>query len=322
MWFFYLPVYVVYLWYALRSRSMIFFSAANPAMEMGGFVDYSKWDILSKIDQKYLPIGACFQLEEKEKVADWIERSQLSYPLILKPDRGERGFLVEKINDPIELATYLTKIDRPFIVQEFIDYEYELGIMYYRMPDSNRGHIYSIVRKEFLSVVGDGSSTLKALFLSHDRTMYHYDMLIEMYHDELELVLNKGERKELVSIGNHCRGTTFLDANYLNSEELEKVFDAIAIPIKGFNFGRFDLRVSSIEDLMKGENIKIIELNGANSEPAHIYDPEMSLLEAYRVMAHHWKISFLVSRENHKKGVRFDPLWQSYLKLRNHVKSK
>ena len=48
-WLFYLPVYVVYLWYSLRARTIMFFSASNPGMFMGGFVDYSKYDILKNI---------------------------------------------------------------------------------------------------------------------------------------------------------------------------------------------------------------------------------------------------------------------------------
>ncbi len=320
-WFFYIPVYVVYLWYSLRSLSMVFFSAANPCMEIGGFVDYSKWKILSKINQKFLPKGKLFTIGSKNETLAWVNNN-LHFPIICKPDKGERGFGVEKINNEKQLDNYLKKIDRNFIVQEYINYPMELGIMYSRIPGAKRGNIHSVVQKEFLTVVGNGKSTLKELFQTNDRTLYHYDMLLEMYYEELKIVLDYGEKKELISIGNHCRGTTFLNGNHLISQKLVAVFDSIAKPIEGFYFGRFDLRVSSLDDLYQGDNIKIMELNGTNSEPAHIYDPNMSLFEAYRVLFHHWGIIYRISSINHQNGVPFEPLWKTVNTVIQHIKSK
>ena len=194
--------------------------------------------------------------------------------------------------------------------------------MYSRLPEAKKGRIHSVVQKEFLSVVGDGESTLKSLFQKSERTRYHFDMVMAMYHDELEEVLPKGKRKELISIGNHCRGTTFLDGNHLITQKLVEVFDVIAKPIEGFYFGRFDLRVTNLDDLYQGENIKIMELNGVNSEPAHIYDPQMPLFKAYKVMFKHWGIIYRISSINHRNGVPFEPLWKTVKTVRKHIKSK
>ena len=38
---------------------------------------------------------------------------------------------------------------------------------------------------------------------------------------------------------------------------------------------------------MKGKNFKILELNGAKSEPAHIYHPGFPISEAYKVVFEH-----------------------------------
>lgn len=290
-------------------------------MEFGGFVDYSKSKILSKINQKFLPKGKLFTVASKKETAAWVN-STLSYPIICKPDKGERGFGVEKINTSTQLDNYLAQVDRDFIVQEYIDYPIELGVMYYRIPGAKRGNIHSLVQKEFLTVIGNGKSSLKALFQTNDRTRYHYDMLLEMYSEELDFVLDSGEKKELVSIGNHCRGTTFLNGNHLISQKLVAVFDSIAKPIEGFYFGRFDLRVASLDDLYQGDHIKIMELNGVNSEPAHIYDPNMSLFEAYRVLFRHWGIIYQISSINHRNGVPFEPLWKTVNTVIKHIKSK
>ncbi len=43
-------------------------------------------------------------------------------------------------------------------MQEFVPYENEVGIFYYRYPDEAKGHISGIVEKEFLAITGDGVS--------------------------------------------------------------------------------------------------------------------------------------------------------------------
>lgn len=322
MWLFYLPVYVVYLGYSLRAWSMPFFTAANPSIELGGFVDYSKWGVLKRIHSNYLPVGHIFSKEEKNHVTNWLKEVNLSFPLIFKPDRGERGFGVEKINSEQQMNAYLQKVDRDFIVQEYIDYPLEFGVMYSRIPGEKTGEIHSLVQKEFLSVVGDGKSTLIELFQKNERTQFHFDLVTSLFKNELHTILPKDERKELVAIGNHARGTTFLDATHLINEQLHTTFDKIALPIEGFYFGRFDLRVPTLDDLYKGENIKIMELNGVNSEPAHMYDPNMPLLKAYKIMFHHWSIIYKISSINHKNGVPYASLWETYSRLKRHVKSK
>ena len=62
------------------------------------------------------------------------------------------------------------------------------------------------------------------------------------------------------------------------TEKLEKTFDKILSHINGFYYGRLDIRYEKFEDLENGLNFSIIELNGAMSEPTHIYDPKHSFL--------------------------------------------
>ena len=49
----------------------------------------------------------------------------------------------------------------------------------------------------------------------------------------------------------------------------------------------------------------IIELNGAGSEPTHMYDPKNSLFDAWREITRHWRILWKISRINHKNGVNY-----------------
>ena len=58
----------------------------------------------------------------------------------------------------------------------------------------------------------------------------------------------------------------------------------------------------------KVEDFKIIEVNGVNSEPAHIYEPSYSLLKAYRDIFHHMEIIYEISEMNLALGYKTVPL--------------
>jgi hypothetical protein len=164
--------------------------------------------------------------------------------------------------------------------------------------------VVSIVGKEMLHVIGDGKKTLAELIEENDRAKLQWLILKEVYAHQLNTILAEEQRMELVSIGNHCLGTKFLNFNHLISPALSASFDAISREIDGFYFGRFDLRVASLEALEKG-NVKIVELNGCGAEPAHIYDPAFSFIEAVKVLFEHWNTIYRISLENYKRGIPY-----------------
>lgn len=112
------------------------------------------------------------------------------------------------------------------------------------------------------------------------------------------------EEVEVVPIGNHCRGTTFLNGNHLITDNMVQAIDSAAKEYPGFHYGRFDLRCKSIEELERG-NFTILELNGCGAEPAHIYHPGYPLFKAYRELARHLKIMFQIARQNHANGTPY-----------------
>ena len=303
---FFLPLVPYWFFLAIRAKSLTFFTAANPGIEHGGVFGESKMEILDMIDKKYLPNSVFFDKSSDLKmVLDSLKSSQLEFPMILKPDVGERGNEVEKIGNTSMLEAYLERIDEDFIAQEYIDYEIELGVLYYKFPDGAGSGITSVVTKEFLSVIGDGESTLLTLLEQNDRARFQIESLRNKF--SLDQVLKKDAILNLEPIGNHCRGTKFLSGMHLINDDLIKIFDEVSKDIKGFNFGRFDLKVKSVEDLMKGENIKILELNGVSSEPGHIFDPNWTLFRAYRDTAKNMKVMMRVSMANMKLGVKPTP---------------
>lgn len=306
-WFFYLPVYGYWLWLSLRAGSPFFFSAANPLMKLGGFMEYSKYKVLAHIPEAYRPPMQLLEPPFSEAEVT------LSFPLIAKPDKGERGRAVRKINDAEALQAYLRTAKEAVILQEFVDLPLEFGLMYHRMPNSPKGKITSLMQREFLHVTGDGIASIRELLLASSRNQRYAEKVVTAYPELSDSVPEKGERVLVEPIGNHSRGTIFRNKNHRITAELEAVFDRISAPVSGYFFGRYDLRAASWEALFAGE-VQILELNGANSEPAHIYDPDMQLLQAYRDLFRHWKTLYRVSRANHQRGIAYTS-WKEVLRL-------
>ena len=139
-------------------------------------------------------------------------------------------------------------------------------------------------------------------------------MLLNLYAGQLKVVLPKGEKKILVSIGNHSRGTTFLNGNALITPNLSLVFDEIADKFEGFYIGRFDLKADSMEEVVNG-NFKIMELNGVGAEPGHIYAPDNPLFDSYASLIKHWNRIFKIAKMNFDNGLKRTSLgevWASY----------
>jgi hypothetical protein len=299
------PAILYWLWLSVRARSLVFFSASNPGIPMGGMFGESKYDILKQIPSAYVPrtIMVCMPATLPDILAR-IRQEQMQLPLIFKPDIGERGFMVKRIGRESDIVQYLTKINSHFLIQELIELPLEFGVFYMKVPTEERGRVISLVAKEMLTVTGDGRSTLEELILRSDRAKLQWKNIRETHGELLNHIVPKGDKIELVSIGNHARGTRFIDANHLINERLSATFDDISKQIDGFYFGRFDVRCPSLEDLYSG-NVKIMELNGCGAEPAHIYDTDFSFFEALVVLVRHWHRIFQVARANNKGGVDY-----------------
>jgi hypothetical protein len=302
------PLFIYWLWLSLRARSMLFFSASNPTIVLGGMFGESKDDVLKLIPDQYKPKTILIKaLKTKKEVLSLISEHGLSFPVIFKPDQGERGFMVRKIASENQVELYLKSYSKDFIIQEFLDLPVELGVFYTRMPDQPDGYVNSVVMKEMLTVTGDGKSTLENLIMTKPRARLQWEKLSDAHTDQLGRILPTGEKFVLNSIGNHSLGTMFLNGEHLINSKLSKTFDTISKQIEGFYFGRYDLRCASIEDLYEGR-IKIMELNGCGAEPAHIYHPGFPLWKAIGILFTHWKNIFLISMQNHRRGIAFTPL--------------
>ncbi len=326
MWALYPPVICYVLYLALKHRSLTVFTAANPAIPASGFIGESKLDILRGLSSAngYLARSSLIEASRDEEsrvhaAKRFMVDSDLTFPVVLKPDQGQRGAGVAVIRSTEESDRYLSSAQVDTIVQEYASGA-EFGVFYYRRPGEERGRIFSITEKQMPVVTGDGVSTLEKLILADDRAVCMARFFLDKHKTRINEVPANGERVQLVEIGTHSRGALFLDGSWIKTPELETRIDEISRSFEGFYFGRFDIRTPSIDDFRAGRNFKIVELNGVTSEATHIYDPRNSLLDAYRVLFDQWRLAFEIGSKNRELGVRPNSLSELFKALSDYNK--
>lgn len=263
----------------------------------------SKKEIYDIIPPQYYPkTDLIHENIDFEKVIAILEKSQIQFPFIAKPDIGLRGSAVKKINSLEELQSYHTKANFDYLVQDLIPYENEVGVFYVRFPNEEKGRITGIVAKEYLIVEGNGTATMVDLIKANPRYELQLNALQREYGNQLNEVLKAGEKRNLVPYGNHARGAKFIDASAQISQQLTDVFNEICLQIPEFYFGRLDVMYHNWNELEQGKNFSIVEVNGAASEPTHIYDPKHSIFFAWKELARHITYMYQISVANHKRG--------------------
>ena len=306
MWLFYAPVAAWTCWLALRHRGYRTITAANPGIADGGVVGESKFDILSRLPAEWtIPSAAIDPAPAHERVAmiaalrAW---QGWSFPLVLKPDIGQRGAGVRIARSLADASAYLAQMPARVVVQPYHPGPFEAGVFYYRWPGAARGRILCLTDKHFPAVFGDGRSSIEDLIWSHARYRMQARTFLLRLGARKDDVPAAGERVPLGMAGNHAQGAMFTDGRALITPELEARVDAIAQSYKGFFIGRFDVRYRDRRAFMAGRDLAIVELNGATAECTNIYDPQSSLLSAYRQLFRQWRLVFEIGAANRHAG--------------------
>ena len=280
----------------------------------------SKKEIYDLIPSEYYPKTLLIEpTETLEAIQEKIKEAAIEFPLIAKPDIGLRGTAVKKIHNAEELAAYFSKANFNVLIQSLIPYENEIGLFYVKLPNQP-GKITGIVAKEFMILTGNGKNTIRELLHQDKRYLLQLEVLEEEYKDKLNTILSEGETINLVPYGNHCRGTKFVDASHEITPEMIESFSIICSQINGFHFGRMDIMYHSYEDLAQGKNFQIVEINGAISEPTHMYDPKHSLWFGWKELTRHFHYMYLISKNNHKKGVNYLTFKEGVREFKKHHK--
>ncbi len=306
-WLFYPPVILYILWLGIRHRGLTLFTAANPAIPAGGFVGESKAEIYRALEPSGVLPRWCEippHLENGEKVATAAALAErVGYPIVLKPDAGQRGSGVAIVRSRAEIERYFAHPRPAALAQEFAP-GHEFGIFYVRRPHEERGRIFSITDKRPPVVNGDGIRTLEELVLDDPRAVAIHRVYTDQLGARARSVPAAGEQVVLAEVGAHCRGTIFYDGAHLVTPELEAAIDRISGALPGFDIGRYDVRAPDAEALRRGGPLRVIELNGITSEATNLYDRRHSLLGAYRILFAQWRVAFEIAAVRRRAGHR------------------
>lgn len=309
VWVLYPPVVLYILWLGMRHRSPSLFTSANPAIPGGGLVGESKHTILqglgdgSGVAPSLLLEPGTPLHERMERLSTFAHRHRLDWPIVLKPDVGERGLGVHFAADAEAARDYLERATYDVIAQARVGGA-EFGVFYYRLPGEEQGHIFAITEKHLPEVTGDGVLTLEQLILSDNRAVSSARFFLRQHAGRLDWVPFLGQKVALTLLGTHSRGALFTDGARLITPALETAIDRVSRGYAGFYFGRYDLRATGADALMAGGPFTVLELNGVSSEATSIYDPRHGLIQAYRTLFAQWRLAFEIGRRNRAAGAR------------------
>ena len=300
---------------SIRCRQFFYFSAANPDISMGGFAGDSKFRILEAIPSQLKPESVFIKKDIMFEVVEQKIR-HMAYPLMAKPDIGEGGFKVKKINNVYELIDYHYRHQMDYIIQSFCSGPIELSILFHRQDD--QFVVTSIVERLPFSVTGDGVRSVKELMLQSDAGYFSRGRLKQLYTHQLDDVPLKGEVRSAGDIGNWDAGAVYTERSECISPEFLKRFNVMMHEIGIFNYGRADIKCSRYTDLLSGQ-LKFLEINGVKGEPIHIYDGKYSLWQAYVIIFRQWRIIRQLSLLNIKRGFKGPGLLEGCKILLRHA---
>lgn len=323
-WVVYLPLLWMLPWRTRRSGSVRLATCVNPGIAMGGLAGESKSEILGLFGDhpaiaRWILVKPGDARDRCAAICAFTRTLPSSWPVVVKPDRGERGTGVVIARDPDELLAAVSRIRIPLIAQEYIPGR-EYGVFWVASAQGTAGHVVSIAHKAQVRVHGDGSRTLLELLIAEDRLLPFLQLHLRRHAKRLGEVVAAGESVAVTELGTHALGATFFDARELASPELDSAIEEMFGAATGLDFGRLDIRVPDEASLLRGASLRVLEFNGLTAEPAHIYDPGYSLRRARQDLLWQWTAAVELGRVRSATGTQ-PASWLEILRaVRRHAR--
>jgi len=281
----------------IRFNSMTFFSAGNPAINLGGMLSDKKTEFYDILPRHLLP--ATTVATNYSHAMSFIAENQLSFPIIIKPNTGLKGMMVEKVYSEKDLKLFFDDQDnfnREWLLQEFLDQEREFAVLFYKYPKSGKYDITSFIEKIYPSLIADGVKSYRQLIEEYKNPFLEKSFPLKKFEAVLDHIPQKGKKIVLDEIGNYGRGAKFYDLNEKVDQQMVNSYYEQYKDIDGLNFFRIDCKADTLEDVKEGR-YKILEVNGMKGEPLHIYDPKSTFLGNRKILVEHWSHIEQVTRE-------------------------
>ncbi len=318
-----------YIYYSIKARSFFFYSATNPAIFNGGMFGESKFELYLIFPPQVQPKTVL--IREGDNMLDVesrISANNLYFPLIVKPDQGGMGWEVEKVENFSELTTYILHHPIDLLIQEFIQWEEEYSVFYYKNPGACQGKITSITHKTPLVLEGNGVQTLEELVIQDKRAVVLFKNFKSRFADKWKAIIPKNEKIIINAIGNHARGSIFYNQTAKTSAaeliKLQDLMDQIVGNMEGIFFGRLDIKTKDFSSLVQGTDFTMIEFNGAGAIPTHIYEPNYSFFKGQAALIKHIKIMYEIAHylhtRNGTKYVKWHEFWLYFKRSNQYMK--
>lgn len=314
-WVMYAPVVLQWLYLSIRHRSLTLPLIANPALPLSGMVGVSKHLLLRQADglcaKAILPwiIWTVSTESAESQARACILRAQsegISVPFVCKPDIGCRGAGVKLVEMADQLASIIAQYPSgaSFLIQKLASWVPEAGIFFVSSPGHRDGEIVSLTFKYTPYVSGNGVLTVGELVAQDPRAGSLQHLYYERNKDHWHRVLPKDEQFRLVFSASHCRGAVFRDAReYITPELTARIADFFS-GLPDFYYGRLDVKFPDLASLRAGENMQILEINGASAEAIHIWDRDASFMGAIKTLLWQYRTLFRLGAIQRERGHR------------------
>ncbi len=334
MWVMYLPVVLQWLFLSIRYRSLTLPLLANPAIPLSGMVGIKKsaiFDVAGDQARQWILPWVNYRVsgqqlpQQCEQVLQLLASHELTLPIVAKPNIGCRGAGVKLLQDQEQLLGYLGDFPAGGEIQfqRLAEWEAEAGVFYVRHPDARQGQITSLTLKYTPFVVGNGKHTLAQLVAADPRAGELLHLYEERHASQWQDIVPAGQPYRLVFSASHCRGAVFRDASEHTTAALTATLDAIFDDIPGFHYGRLDIKFRDLDSLKAGQNLAIIEINGASAESINIWDRKTGLGQAVATLLQQYRTLFTLGDANRRRGHRapgIAALWRAWRYENNLIK--
>ncbi len=303
----YIPLSPVWIWYCIRSGTPWFFTASNPSLTFGGFEGEGKKEMYEQLPPGSYPHTIYIEPTTSfSEVEQQVAASGFSYPFIAKPNVGMMGFMVRKINNAEQLKLYHQTMPSEYIVQTLVDFPVEVAAFYYRMPNSKKGTVSGLLKKQPPYVVGDGVSDLETLIRKNDHVRFKQEDIVSRNDAQLRKIIPTGETFYLSVTSNRSQAGIVEGIDGEITNKLCDLLDDWSAYAGKLYYGRYDIKCASVESLKNGKDFFILEFNGAGAGIQHITGNNYSLLKAWGIILKHWKMLYKIGRYNAvKNGVKY-----------------
>jgi len=297
----YLPIIYLFFRQIFRLLSPVAILSANPKIYLSAVLQTRKSDILDPLLEEVGELIATYVPLESgsswHKVLEAHAKLGGNWPVVVKPEVGERGLGVFIARDEGDLRDGAARQVGDFLLQDYVRGG-EFGIFYIRHPATGVVEL-TVAHKLAPQIMGDGERTLgKLISASYPGTSRY---LHRKYSHHLDSVPEQNEVIELEEILHGFRGMQSVVVEHdISDTPIAAGLDKISGKLD-FYYGRLDFKADDLDALLAGRG-KILEINGVASLPPEIAVRGATMREQWRTIYHYFGKAYEIGNYNRAHG--------------------